>query len=157
MSWEANGRPPFVDWPKVPGFDPENPRNDAMRYLYHQSNLTERQIEELEAKGWVPIDVRLMPDDDDADKKAQIKATMAGVRQGSIELNTTQLRMLSEEMKVFKLNKGDEAEVEVNMQDSEDLEQILELTGNSPQAKMAGRRFFAPEELEDASESEDEN
>lgn len=142
MSWSANGRAPFLDWGSVPGFDPENPRTEDMRYVFHMTNLTPEQIEELEDKGWVPVDVRLMPDDTDDDKRAQIKATLSGIRHGSIEFNSTQMRMLSEEMKIFKLNKGEEASTDVqDPAEAEDLEAILELTGNSPQAKIALRRY----------------
>lgn len=141
MSWEANGRPPFLDWASVPGFDPDDPQNESMRYVFHQTNLRADQIEALAAKGWVAVDVRLMPDENDRDQRDRIKATLAGVRQGSIELSNVQLRALAEEMKIFKLNKGDEEDLEMDLSESEDLEQILDLTGNSPAARITNRRF----------------
>lgn len=68
----------FASWPVVPA-------EQRPKRLPHIGAITESDSAMLQAKGWEPIDVRLMPNATDAERGMSLKATLEGIRLGTIE------------------------------------------------------------------------
>lgn len=72
--------------------------SDRPRPLYVRHTLDDKEMAEATSKGWLPTDVRLIKDPQEA-----IKATLEGARIGTIALDDTDLGNLMAEAKVYGL------------------------------------------------------
>jgi len=72
----------------------------------------------LIAKGWMPIDVRLLPNVTDDDRRLSLKAWLEGIRHGTIELDPRLSKWLELEAKVYEIHKGVADKPSHNVDDS---------------------------------------
>ena len=83
---------------------PEAPAEERPKALYVYETLPEIVSAWLKAKqGWDVLDVRVMPNQSDADRAEGVKAFLEGVRVGSIEPGKDQLRYLELEARICGL------------------------------------------------------
>lgn len=84
-------------WPRVPK------QEFGKKPLYVGENLTSEDEDVLAQLGWKVVDVRLLPNDTDADRAMAVKSWLEGFRQGSIEVTPRRLEAIELEAKVYKL------------------------------------------------------
>lgn len=77
----------WADWPQVP-------EEDRPKSLYVNTLIRGPQRREIEQKGWKLVDVRLMPNETDADRAESIKAWLEGVRIGSIQADSAVIKLI---------------------------------------------------------------
>ena len=83
---------------------PEAPAEERPKALYVYETLPEIVSAWLKSKqGWDVLDVRVMPNQSDADRAEGVKAFLEGVRVGSIEPGKEQLRYLELEARICGL------------------------------------------------------
>lgn len=68
------------------------------RKIYHAGCVDLSNAAEL---GWEPIDVRLMPNETDDQRRDAVRATLEGIRFGTISADNKQLRALELEARVL--------------------------------------------------------
>ena len=86
----------WEDWPAVP--EDQRPKR-----LPHSTVLRLEDQELLAAKGWRPMDVRLLPNNNDAERGEALKAWLEGIRMGTIEADAKLLRFLDLEARSLGL------------------------------------------------------
>jgi hypothetical protein len=84
---------------------PEVPEKLRPKKLPHMG-LTSDDQKKLEEKGWILVDVRLIGEDSDGDRAEAVKLFLEGIRLGSIAPDSTILRFLELEAKVYGLTAG---------------------------------------------------
>jgi hypothetical protein len=89
----------FASWPVVP---------EALRpkKLYHAGLIEATQKALLEARGWGPVDVRVMPNKTDKDRAENLKAWLEGIRFGTIEVDPRIHKMIELEARVYSMTSG---------------------------------------------------
>lgn len=104
---------------------PEAPEEDRPKPLYIREALTVVEVEQLETKGWEVVDVRTMPNKTDADRWASVKATLEGVRAGSITgLTKLDVETLKLEAASVGPKMGNPAQIQTKLEKS-DLDLVL--------------------------------
>ena len=66
---------------------PEAAADQRPKRLPHTGAIGKDAVEILRAKGWDPIDVRVMPNASDAERGTALKATLEGIRLGTIDVD----------------------------------------------------------------------
>lgn len=89
----------LLTWPVVP---PEQ----RPKRLFHAGIVDKKADEYLISVGWLPIDVRLLPNETDDEKRYALKAWLEGIRFGTIELDPRLSKWLELESKVYEIHKG---------------------------------------------------
>lgn len=89
----------FATWPEVPA-------EQRQKVLYHRGMISEKAAFGLTIKGWKPVDVRLLPNATDDDRRLALKAWLEGLRFGTIELDPKLAKWLELEAKVYEIHKG---------------------------------------------------
>ena len=82
---------------------PEVPQKQRPKVVYHEQNLAAEVKDTLKARGWEPVDVRLLPNITDADKAHRVKSLLEGASLGSIELSKDRLKYVELEAKIVGL------------------------------------------------------
>ena len=85
---------------------PSAPRHERPKNLYLAAGLSPDLSSILEGRGWRVIDVRVLPNQTDGARAEALKATLEGIRQGTIEADKDKLRWLELEAKVYGLLTG---------------------------------------------------
>jgi hypothetical protein len=112
----------FIDWQSFPDV-PEILRPKA---LFHASTIKQEDIKELQSKGWLPTDVRLLPDKEMEQRVQAVLAWLSGVRMGSIIPMQGQAKIIELEMRACGLHVGKAAQSTKKEIASDDLEAILD-------------------------------
>jgi len=86
----------WADWPNVP-------LEQRPKRLPHSCVLSEDDLELLASKGWQPLDVRLIPNGNDAERGEALKAWLEGIRLGTINADKDLLRFLDLEARALGL------------------------------------------------------
>lgn len=107
----------FADWPVLPETLRPKP-------LYHRSAMTEDMEQALRGAGWLPIDIRTMPETNDDEKILAVKAYLQGIRLGSISAPTRGY-FAELEARVLGLMANKRPDKPKDPMNSEDLEGIL--------------------------------
>src|SRR3990167_97028 len=85
---------------------PEAPVEDRPKKLPHAGGIPSWDYEKLLSKGWAALDVRLMPNETDAQRAEAVKSWLEGVRMGVIEADAKLLKFIELECKVYGLSAG---------------------------------------------------
>jgi len=116
-----------INWESWPVLD----QASRPKKLYYCSEMAEEWSTALKEAGWIPIDIRTLPERDDDEKIEAIKAYLQGIRLGSIAAPTR--GYFSElEARVYGLLSNKRPEKTKEPMNPEDLESIL-----GPLAKKA--------------------
>jgi len=134
----------LLRWPSVP--EEQRPKK-----LFHAGLVTPEVDVVLIAKGWLPVDVRLLPNRTDVDRAESLKDWLEGVRLGTIEPDPKAAKFVELEARVYGLAQGkgptgkrsSEPESDVNASRL-DAKSVLESFGTSrPFSMSADERITA--------------
>ncbi len=116
----------WSEWPEVP-------QDQRPKVLHHNHHLTKEDLQELRDKGWAPTDVRLLPNETDADKAEGLKAYLEGLRLGTIILSQAVARYVEVEARVLGLTsgKGPEREPEKEKWEELDFQELMKVGGRT--------------------------
>lgn len=73
---------------------------------YVSESLPETESLRVAESGWKLVDVRLMPNKTDEDRRACVKAWLEGIRSGTIEVEIKRLKFIELEAKVLGMIGG---------------------------------------------------
>jgi len=119
----------FIGWPEAP--EDERPKKLPVDFA-----LEKKDAAALIAKGWEPIDVRVLPNKTDGDRAEAVKAYLEGARLGTITLTAPQIRHLELEAKIYGLlSVRNSATLNVEKPESDALDALLSFS--SPRAAPA--------------------
>ena len=82
----------FKNWPHV-----------QAKELYHVGDLEIHELGYLEKRGWIVIDIRVLPNESDGDRATCLKNHLEGIRMGTIMPVKEGLRHLELEAKIYGL------------------------------------------------------
>ena len=82
----------FKDWPHVTG-----------KELYHMGGLEIHELAYLKKRGWIAVDLRVLPNESDGDRATCLKNHLEGIRVGTIQPVKEGLRHLELEAKIYGL------------------------------------------------------
>ena len=91
---------------------PDAPVASRPCVLPHALALSPDDSALLMAKGWQPVDVRLLANKTIEERREAVNLTLAAMRIGTIEVSTPKLRAIELEARVLGLLKGDAKEPE---------------------------------------------
>ena len=123
----------LLSWPTIP----QNERTEVPRGLYINETVPEDIAEGLLLKGWLATDVRLIKDPIEA-----LKATLAGIRAGSIVCDASLLKFIDLEARALGLvgsKKPDQKQDDEELPMEELLGAFTTTTGNSRIVRRPGR------------------
>lgn len=89
----------FLEWPVVPELE----RTEQGKPLYYSQHMDPELWSELKRGGWNPIDIRLLPQESEGDRKAAVMSYLEGVRVGSIIPERNQFKFVELEARVLGL------------------------------------------------------
>jgi hypothetical protein len=111
------------DWPEVP-------QELRPKPLYVREQLASNEKEVLEKRGWNLIDVRILPARTDGERAEAVKATLEGIRQGSITniTDASIVRFLELETKIYGMtnNKDGPGKQFVEQKANDSLDTLLD-------------------------------
>lgn len=110
--------------------------------LYIATSLTHEEEEKAGSKGWMPIDVRLMPSEQTADRIKTCFAFLEGHRQGSISLSKLQLDSIELELRACGQLAANKAPPEGKKDDlsKKEIDEVLSGVKSSRAGKGTQRR-----------------
>ena len=82
---------------------PDVPEKQRPKRLPHAGAIDKDAVEILRTKGWEPIDVRLLPNASDAERGSALKATLEGIRFGTIACEASMQKFLDLEARSLGL------------------------------------------------------
>lgn len=82
------------------------PKEQRPKKLYHAGGIEESTLSSLIERGWDPIDVRLLPNETDEDRRLALKARLEGIRYGTIDMDPKLSKWMELEAKVYEIHKG---------------------------------------------------
>lgn len=91
-----------IEWPDVPA-------EMRPKKLFVDMSIEPQELAEFGTKGWFIVDVRLLPNLTDADRAESVKATLEGVRVGSIKCDPRKLKYFELEARVYGLHNTKQA------------------------------------------------
>lgn len=105
---------------------------NVKRTLPHDGSMTEVDLDVARGKGWVTLDVRLLPSDTMEERQRAVLAWLEGVRLGSVTAESGQGRVVEAEMRACglftgKLLAAEDTSAARLSEDTETLEEILRL------------------------------
>jgi hypothetical protein len=153
----------LLQWPVVP---PEQ----RPKKLFHAGLVDKKADEYLIGAGWLPIDVRLLPNETDEHRRYALKAWLEGIRFGTIELDPRLAKWLELESKVYEIHKGVPEKPKddpSNRSDSQSTTFLLSFGTDRPYStswdeklaktkRKGGRKSKADKEMSPPDEDEDE-
>jgi hypothetical protein len=111
---------------------PEVPPDQRPKKLFH-SGLIKPDIDKvLREKGWDPVDVRLISNITDDDRRAALKAWLEGIRFGTIEVDPRNAKWMELETKVYEIHKGVATKIDKDEDSDKTVDDVLSF-GNSKQ------------------------
>lgn len=78
-------------------------KNGDKRVVFVNSYVSPEVEQEISVRGWEVQDIRLLPSESEIERSLVVKATLDGVRMGTITLTMVQLRILELEAKITGL------------------------------------------------------
>ena len=107
--------PDFTAWPKTP----------KRRIVYH-CGIDDEDLAHLTGLGWDPVDVRLLPNDEDHQRGEAVKAWLEGVRLGSIDPRGQIAKYVELEARIYGLTLNKQVDRDKDKVDARDVDQLLD-------------------------------
>lgn len=101
------------------------PEEKKPLYLYHCA-YAPQIVQEAQSQGWTVVDVRLMPNKTDDDRRECVKAWLEGMRVGTIEVDIKRLKAIELEAKILGMVGQKPRESDSGMTD-DDVNRYLDL------------------------------